>query len=1325
MKTNGNDQRSLPYYIGIDAGTDSVGWAVTDPEYHIKKWKGQSMWGIRLFEEANDASERRTARTNRRRLNRRKQRLFWLDMLFAPEITKVDPLFFDRKKCSALLPEDKSPALGKFTLLATDAESRTLVKTYPTVYHLRNALMESDVAQDVRLVYLAIHHIMKSRGHFLLNVDGNGDENLTLSSALDRFLLFLQDSYGVQPKIEDRPSFEAILRDGRMGKTDKKKEIRKLVQFDDVEEPEVDLGIAFDALSGYAVKLSELFFAPELKGCEKPSLSLEEDLDAYFDSLSVTLGDRVDLLVELKALFDAAKLSVILGNFAFISQAKVAQYEKNRRDLRSLKQFIKREVPALYNEVFRAHREKLNNYSAYSDYGHVSGAYTCNQEDFCKFLKSKLPADRAKECIPDLYEAIQKNTFLPKLRSSENGVIPNQLHRKELVRILENASHYLPFLLETDGNGMSVKEKILSIFDFRIPYYVGPLNPSSPRAWIERSENTIYPWNFGAEVDTKKSAQSFILRLIGKCTYTGEDTLPKDSLVYSEFTVLNEINNLKVDGYPIPVAVKEEIFQSLFVNSERKVTKKTLKDWLVSHGYMQRGQEISGVDEVIKSKLKSLHDMQRFLEKGATVDEVEDVIRLIVIFGEDKRMLRSVLREKYAFLEDADLSYLCRLKYKDWGRLSRTLLLDLYHPDPETGEAMSILTALHRTNENLMRLLSEEYSYGSQAKALLKANLGTDRVEALLDNMYISPKVRRSIRQTLKIVDELVDTQHGAPEKIFIEVARGEDLEKRDPRTKSRKEQLLELYKNCKTEVGDLYDRLENEDESRLRSEKLFLYYTQLGRCMYTGEPINLDDLLNPGNQTYDRDHIFPRSRIKDDSIHNNLVLVKSTENREKTNEYPIKASIREKMLPFWKSLKDKGLITEQKYNRLVRSTPLSEEELASFVQRQLVETQQATKALASVLGKLYPNTKIVYSKARNVSEFRQQFDLVKCREVNDLHHAKDAYLNVVVGNVYHTKFTSRFFDNILHENYSLNTVFQENTKGAWNMKTSIGLVKAQYAKNNILFTRMPHEQSGAFFDLTIMPRGKGQMSVKQGLDVEKYGGYNKVSGAYFFVVEHTDKKGRIRTIEPVYLFKKSLYESDPLRYCEEVLGLKDPKVICKAILLDALLQVDGKLLYVTGRTGNNLVCKHKYQLVLDAEKEKYVKEIGKYLERCRVEKNSIPITDKDLISAKGNLLLYDFFIDKLKQPVYNRLFSSTVLKQVEGGRNTFLELPISEQCDVLWQILKSFKCDRQTSDLTGIKGKGQAGVLSISKKVSSAKSAVLWHESVTGLYRHPENLLK
>ena len=67
MKQNGNDKKTGEYYLGLDVGTNSVGWAVTDPEYRVLKFHGNAMWGARLFDEAQDASGRRSSRGARRR----------------------------------------------------------------------------------------------------------------------------------------------------------------------------------------------------------------------------------------------------------------------------------------------------------------------------------------------------------------------------------------------------------------------------------------------------------------------------------------------------------------------------------------------------------------------------------------------------------------------------------------------------------------------------------------------------------------------------------------------------------------------------------------------------------------------------------------------------------------------------------------------------------------------------------------------------------------------------------------------------------------------------------------------------------------------------------------------------------------------------------------------------------------------------------------------------------------------------------------------------------------------------------------------------------
>lgn len=165
------------YYMGLDMGTGSLGWAITDTEYHILRRHGKALWGVRLFESALTAEERRSFRTARRRLDRRNWRIQILQELFSEEISKVDLGFFQRMKESKYYPEDKKDINGKCPELPyalfvdknyTDKEYH---RDYPTIYHLRKMLMETEEMPDIRLVYLALHHMMKHRGHFLLSGD--------------------------------------------------------------------------------------------------------------------------------------------------------------------------------------------------------------------------------------------------------------------------------------------------------------------------------------------------------------------------------------------------------------------------------------------------------------------------------------------------------------------------------------------------------------------------------------------------------------------------------------------------------------------------------------------------------------------------------------------------------------------------------------------------------------------------------------------------------------------------------------------------------------------------------------------------------------------------------------------------------------------------------------------------------------------------------------------------------------------------------------------------------------------------------------------------
>ena len=934
-----------------------------------------------------------------------------------------------------------------------------------------------------------------------------------------------------------------------------------------------------------------------------------------------------------------------------------------------------------------------------------------------------LPKPAAEHPFAPLYAQIEEKTFLPRLTGSENGIIPYQLHRLELRKILDNASAYLPFLLEEDEDGISVREKIEAVFAFRVPYYVGPMK----NHWAVRTGEKVYPWNFENVVDLDASAAAFLKNLIGKCTYTGAPVLPKDSLLYSEFMLLNELNPLRVNDRELPIAVKQQLIDDLFKKDNRRVTKKRILDYLVMHGYAAKTDEISGIDDPVKTRLRSYHDFAPFIPVLGE-EAVEKIIEGTLVYSDDKRMLRRWLKKNFPALNEDDLRKICRLKYADWGRLSKEFLTELYSGADEQGEAQNILYFLRNTNLNLMQLLNdpEHANLPAAAEERRRARFGGDSLRARLDEMYISPAVRRSIWQTLKITDEIAHIRGGAPAKIFVEVARGEDKEKKGTRTKSRKEQLLELYKACERDSGELYEKLAATEESALRRDKLFLYYTQFGKCMYSGDPIDLEAALHD-DKTYDIDHIFPRSRIKDDSIENR-VLVKSVLNREKTNTYPISQDIRSRMLPFWTMLHDKKMIGDKKFDRLKRNTELTDDELAAFVQRQLTETQQSTKALAQLLQEIYPETEIVYSKAGNVSDFRQEFGLLKCREVNDLHHAKDAYLNIVVGNVYKTKFTDRFFLNIRKENYSLNTVYERDIPGAWKADgTSINTVKKYMAKNNPIITRMPREEKGLLFKQTIMPAGKGQIRIKADKPIEKYGGYTSRFASHFIVVEHQRGRKRVRTIEPVYIYGKTLFKNNPVKYCTQILQLTNPSVVYSPIYIDSTLELNGERLTLTGGTassgdGRDLY-NHTVQLAVDDQKTKWIKSILKYLERCSEQRKEIPVTPFDGVDSEKNKALYDFFLKKLSSNCYGKLFTKEG-QVLAKRRDDFSMLPVAAQCRIIAEVLKLFTCTAELPNLKELCGSTISERIRKSANISGLNSAYLIHQSPTGLYEYRTDLL-
>ena len=1311
------------YYVGLDIGTDSIGWAVTDTMYNVLKFKGNAQWGIRLLDESNTAEERRAFRSSRRRTQRNKFRIQCLEMLFNEEIAKKDVAFYQRLHDSNLWEEDKS-VKGKYSLFNdVDFTDKDYYKKYPTIYHLRRALIENNEPVDVRLVFLAVSHIVKNRGHFLFESDSLGSNAVPcFDDVWNELSVFLSEEYEVSLECPQIDVVCDVLKNKNLSITAKKAELIKLFSVGKKEEPATSI---MTLLAGGTAKSSDLFSDEELNDTEASKIVFSSGYDEKSAVYESVLGDRFELIERLKAVYDWALLADILKNHNYISFAKCDIYDKHKSDLRLLKAFVKSYIPTKYNLIFNENKKGVCNYPAYSGYtSKGSVEKKCNQQDFIDFLKKQLPKDNTDMKYQQMYSEITLGTFMPKIVSKDNAVIPMQVNKSELLAILKNAENYLEFLKEKDESGKTVLDKIIDVFSFRIPYYVGPLNKHSSKAWIERTNEKIYPWNFTDIVDADKSAEKFIENLTSKCTYIFDaDVLPKNSLLYSKFAVLNELNNLKIDGNEITVELKQKIYCELFERNN-KVTSSRLKKFLKSYGVEG---DITGIDGDFKNTLKSYRDLFEF---NLSEFEKEEVIKAITIFGDDKALLKKRLDVLFGNkLSKDDIKKISKLKYTGWGRLSGKFLAGIQAPCNETGEMDTIIGFMWNSNNNLMQLLSNSYGF---LKAIDECN-GDRQFTTLkkeVEELYVSPKVKRPIYQSMQIIEELVKINGCQPKKIFVEVARGEGEKKR---TVSRKQRLLDLYKACKKDNEDLYNTIVSTDENEFRRDALYLYYTQFGKCMYTGKTISLDEIYN--KNLYDIDHIFPRSKIKDDSI-DNRVLVTKKSNEEKGNVYPVAQNIRNEQMPFWKMLLDKELISRKKFERLTRSTPLTDEELSSFINRQLVETRQSTKAIARLLNKRY-NSEIVYVKANLVSEFRQTYNFVKCREVNDFHHAKDAYLNIVVGNVYNTRFNHNraiFISDLQQGKVSLNQMFAYDTDKAWSafgVNKSIDIVKHTMSKNNIRFTRYAFKQKGGLFDQNILKKGNGQVPVKSNSplsDIDKYGGYNRATSTCFSLVSYINEKGEtVKQFVPIDLYEESKYLENPKAFIDNKLSV-DSTIVIPCVKYNALVSVDGFRMHISSKSGGGatIVYKPAMQLVLNVEQEHYIKKIANYLNKCVELKKEKAVTEFDGIEFEKNILLYDVLNDKLNNTVLNVKFANTA-NATKNKKEIFVGLSLKAQCDVLMQILNILHANVRSGDLSLLGESKQSGIVTTGSKIiptKNVKSFKIINQSITGLFEQEIELL-
>lgn len=1338
------------YYLGLDMGTASVGWAVTDENYNLLRAKGKDLWGIREFETAEGGIARRQNRISRRRRQREQVRIGLLQSYFADEIDKVDPNFYQRLENSKYHLEDKDDAVKTKNALFNDADytDKEYYQQYPTIFHLRSELIDNAEPHDVRLVYLALLNMFKHRGHFLNASLNAEDETQTMGEAYLAFRALTDEVISADEEIKlafpdkNAKEIESILSSRDYSRSRKAELLLELFGFAKKDKAAFAL---VKGMCGLAIDVKTVF--PDVESEEKLSISFS---DSNYEEKSVTVreavGDeRYELLEAVKAIFDIGSLAGVLKGKQYLSDARIDDYNKHKSDLKLLKQVVRKYADQkTYNELFRG--KGPGSYSAYVNSTNTGKKQRRNmkgrkQEEFYKELKKvlkKMPAEDPD--VQNILADIDKEVFLPKQLTFANGVIPNQVHAREMKAILKNAEEYLPFLKEVDESGLSTSKRILQLFSFQIPYYVGPVTTKSANdggnGWVVRKEGgQVLPWNIEEKIDLAETSEKFIKNLVRECTYiSGEKVLPKGSLLYERYCVLNEINNIKIDGRPIDVELKQQIFEDKFMTG-KKVTRKQLVTYLHQKGALQGDAQLTGIDKSINNSLSSYGKFYAIfgedLKKDSYREMTEDIIYWCTIYGDSKSFLKQNLEKKYgSVLDEKQMKRILGFKFKDWGRMSKEFL-ELQGVNKESGEVMSLIRAMWETNLNMMELIhSERFTFAEELEK--KQNTAYKTLSEFkfedLNDYYFSAPVKRMIWQTLLIIKELEKVLGAPPKKVFIEMTRSEGEKGDRGRTVSRKKQFEDLYKNIKDESQDWASIIEKADASgKLRSKKMYLYLTQMGKCMYTGKPIDLDDLFD--DNKYDIDHIYPRHFVKDDNLGNNLVLVDKKANANKSDFYPLSSEIRTSQHGYWKYLKENGFITEEKYRRLTGSNSFTEEQKADFIARQLVQTSQGTKGVADLLKQLLPATTIAYSKAGNVSDFRHKYNFPKSRLVNDFHHANDAYLNIVVGNTYLVKFTQNPLNFIRRGDvsYNLGRMFEKdvvrNGEVAWladNGKGDHGTittVKKVMGRNTPMLTRMTLESHGAISKLNPVASSTAKKGIYLPLksknekleDVTKYGGYDKPSTAYFFLVEHKVKGKSVRSLETVSMvFSKVIKtEEDLVEYCISSLGLIEPSIRISKIKLQVLMNCNGYFVHLSSRTGNQLELRNATNCIFNFDNQNYI-----HLLENAEKYNYYPKS----INCERNLSLYNDLVEKHQKGIYRRR-PNYVGDKLAKWRGTFEKLDRESQTKALLGILQLSKIGFAQADLSAIGGSPTTGKMKLSKEISKLNSCTLIYQSPTGLF--------
>ena len=356
--------------------------------------------------------------------------------------------------------------------------------------------------------------------------------------------------------------------------------------------------------------------------------------------------------------------------------------------------------------------------------------------------------NKLKDGIYPCHVQLEKLKTTGKVRGIENK-FTHESYRNELIKLLEVQSVFYPELKE-------ITDEILCIYDSKREYYEGPGSYKSPTPYgsyqLDENGNVI--------------KINLIDKMRGTCTYfPNELRAPKWSYSACLFNLLNDLNNLTIQGVKIAEAQKQELI-SEYVNKGKSVTIPAIAKVCGVKKEDIFGFRIDKSEKPIFTKFEGYNELlkiAKFVNEEATIEGNKQLVDDI---SEILTKEKSIEVRERKLVDDLKLSTSLAKEIAKSGGFTT------YHS--LSFKAINlILDDLLRTSKNQMELYTEvgikPYNHNFSQNNQLCANLS---------DWIVSPVVKRSINETIKVFNALrkyLKTQNGDDAEfsdVVVELAR-------------------------------------------------------------------------------------------------------------------------------------------------------------------------------------------------------------------------------------------------------------------------------------------------------------------------------------------------------------------------------------------------------------------------------------------------------------------------------------------------------------------------------------------------------------------------